>query len=329
MKKILHVNNPFLHSFPKNDVLSCICDIHPKLKLWLFNNCMNMYYNGDIIDFSGQVFFYNNIFFETQKLMRDIIKKLDIDIVNIMKLYLDENYYIYLYLNNKHIKCSVNYNSQDRLHDKFIYGYDDDKQVFLVGDYFDFKHFSFNEVKYDEISKAYYDIPENLYDLFNSMGINFFRLNQNSLFDLDAYKLDFNSIKFHLNDYITNKNKIFGVNTYDIIKSHITETKRLDSRGVSIHKDHNRVVIMFMEYLRDTFNLYDEETYLDFNNNSNKLEYLKFLFLKYNLTLNCSILEKIRNTIDEIIYNEKLLFNKLIAFLKNGEKRISSDLIYK
>lgn len=92
-----------------------------------------------------------------KKVPTDIIKDLNIDFITFCKVSIERNFYIFLPIDTSEITNYLNYKKDLIPHHIFIYGYDDEKNVFYCAEFFSFSNspYSFQTVTYQEMEAAY------------------------------------------------------------------------------------------------------------------------------------------------------------------------------
>lgn len=106
----------------------------------------------------NQIVFNNKPFYKWDYFKSKLVKinmKTNIQFVNSVKRYLLDNFYLYLFVNEKYIPNRLCYQKRNFIHDLCIYGFNDEKQVFLISAYNAEQQYSFEEVSYQNLYLSY------------------------------------------------------------------------------------------------------------------------------------------------------------------------------
>lgn len=170
MKKILPLHMPIIQHNPANAYLLSIIGDEQDEFAWIMNNFVNMRYNPYTYydDFFRNDMWYNCYHITETRFTQEFINQFSDDSFDIIKKLIDTGFYIYMYLNTRHIPI---YNQEkDRWHNAMLYGYDEETGIIYLADFFDGRSFSTGTCTIDEFRKSY-PYPENkegfYYDLWS------------------------------------------------------------------------------------------------------------------------------------------------------------------
>lgn len=200
--------------------------------------------------------FSRNIFIPPLKyynLCREMIKEAG-GIVNLIRWAIDREYYVSFFVDRKYIRASGC--DKSRIHETFVYGYDNDlKEVFLV-DYFRKKELKEYRCSYDEINQAYLKAGDFYYaedkeipivDVMLTKYITDYQYKENAEYiknSISAY-LSGSSIEGILDvrhtSFAPNATKHWGINSYEIFKKYIQllVKEKKQTRFVTVHHCHH------------------------------------------------------------------------------------------
>lgn len=196
MKKILQLQEPIIQHNPANAYLFSIIGNEPDEYAWIMNNFVNLRYNvyTQYDDFFRNDMWYNCYHITENRFTQEFINQIFTDYFEMVKNLIDRGYYIYLYLNTRYIPI---YNQKnDCWHNAMIYGYDEDKGLVYIADFFDGRSFGTGTCTVEEFKIAYPYPKEKdgfYYDLWNRA----FRKKKD-------YKFQFNirDLYIRLKDYV-------------------------------------------------------------------------------------------------------------------------------
>lgn len=230
---------------------------------WLMNNYTQMIYNNCQLDYMISGNYYHSCpFLNTQVIGRDILSRMDIDFVTLVTNSLDLGCYVMPIVNSVPISSFGHADKTHFPHQLFIYGYDDETELFYVGDFFQGGDFRLTTAPYEEVREAYYSLDVSKWgDLHYEIGIKLFRR-----VPCDYYGFNLNYYKRLLQDYVESVNsmtfqsagdtsKLYGQRAiYDYMRTNIDalfHDKWLDWRIFAVNVDHKNVLRIGHDYLWD------------------------------------------------------------------------------
>lgn len=306
-QKQLLISKPLVSCYPQHAFYLSILANQNEALPWIYFNYNNIFIDKNgFIDFIVKTpeYFLYPWFQGSQRLHKDIIKVMDINISDFLKKNIIENYYIWLHIDEFYLPVSAHYLKRHFHHAIFITGFDDEKNVFNVGGYYNLKGFSFKQVSFQDLKQAFVN-SNNTYD-FHSY-IHLIKLNENYQWE--------NDIKFNLE--LLKKNLINNINSSFDYSFYIEENYNLNhfnnlSTGISVYD----VLIDLLnkgliEDHRSLFVLYEHK----------KITNAKFIYLKNNRILNLS--DNIYNQLEEIERKSQII---LTLFLKFTISKKTTDI---
>lgn len=291
IKKLLVDENPPIktvngYAFP----FSIIGGHHHNYMPWVVSNFLNISYHPlhflkrvDRLCFRKSAYFFWSFFrFRIKFLLHKE------EIVSYLKRELDNERYISVLLNEYFIPGKSSYNKKNFLHDKYIYGYNDDLSVFYVLSIADKGIYKKHEISYENMRKAYCDY------FWNHCFFVF------ELKDYDFSKINSKKIRKQLCRYLS-KRKNYGINCYDLIITHFNSIKPNEAVNMLMLR-------MFKEHKNLLFLLDDS-----FAGVKQQFDALFYWCIKYNLNFDRSILERQVVKLQKMKVVEKLLIEAYLS----------------
>lgn len=264
------------------------------------------------------------------------------------------NYYINVNLNMYFIPLHKNYRKSHSPHKTLVYGYNYEKMIFNVADFYKDNLYTFAEISFSDIELSYRN-----FDLTNEISkklptdISMIKLKNDC-----HYTLDIQLFIERLKDYLSsinprNRYKIptnqsdksfceYGMNIYGVLQRYldlIIEDKPVfniyqnnEQRGIDIRNfytlcDHKKIIFLSLEHLyRNGYLNVEQEILKEFKNIKNETEIMYRMLLKYKINNNKAILEKIKTKLIIVSKKEKEI---LEIILKNVHIRTDHILYQK
>jgi hypothetical protein len=207
----------------------------------------------------------SNPFLDYEFLSWEIFNKMGIDIVPYVIKHIQCEYYFFGYVDEYYINDRVCYHKYHNPHDLFIYGYDDQKQIFYTMGYNSSGFYSSQEVSYADFSKAFAHNKQNKYLFYWTDKIHFLHRNDDSIYEMDS---DF--IFASLKSYMLGENvsdchkascnsipKIYDFDIYDKLIEYmpLSKTCYKDLRIPNLLYEHKKIMRMRFEYMLNNVEL--------------------------------------------------------------------------
>lgn len=334
-EKILNISYPPIATFFHVDIpLSIIYDdteTHP----WIFSNYTQLYSiqnisktNPCFIDFhhsiNGAFRFLELstcpwILFERIS-RKDVVNKW-FSVLDFIKEKINENKYIGITVNTQKIK---NYIGINTMHNLFIYGYSDKKNVLYSADHFVHGKYKFEEVNYNEFADSILFSYEDDLNWGNLEGVCIFSKIKRP--HKNIYKLDMRKVIHDLKSYLLKegfayKNDeyyVYGIECYDSLIYYYSLVSQFglscDVKGIYTEICHKTMMVLRLEFFQK--NGYDVEAFIDkFETIKNKLAITLNHTLKYSIKKEKNIIEKVINNLNEIKIEEVKVTGELIEKL--------------
>lgn len=341
---ILPVEKPWITTYPIFANPLSILQLYEKSHPWILNSFIQLVCNGgEALSFYD--FNYRTCpFLTVQKIKKSTINNINSNIIDFFKILLQDQQYIYLIINPKHINV---YNQKyDGRHDIFIYGYSDSKSVFYIADNFLMGKYSYGECTYDELVKSILFL-KNIYEGYLGFNSCIECISYNDDENYNKYYYDVNIIRLRdsLKAYLEGKviemwstqefrvarygekSFEFGVNCYQFIHKTIEQISFNSQNHIPIPSfyiiyDHKKHLLRIIQYL-NKHNIINGNIYIK------KLEEICNLALncvnlavKYSLNKNIKLLDKLHLYYSEIQSLEESIVSEIIISLNKALKAV-------
>lgn len=233
-------------------------------------------------------------------LSRDIAENIMVDFIDFVRSSIDAGYCVYTSINRNPIKI-YNTDATNLSHNPLIYGYDDEKKVFLVAEFFPRMVYSFKEIPYKEIEQGFWMFPQVIENHPHK------KTHLVKFYNNDVFHFSSESLRKKLQDHIESKNLFekfhqgyyrsgfilddtyseqfhFGLKYYDFLKKMVFEMENVYIRPFQLLVFRNYITKFRLEYLeRMGIHCRDKSS---INENFQKTEVLRNMVLKLNTTNN-------------------------------------------
>lgn len=198
-------------------------------------------------------------------------------------------------------------------HDYILFGYDDNQRIFKSAAYIKDRTYDYYDISYDDYYNA---VTKNQ---INKTGLNFKKINTRYepkinieliISDLENYCCINNSVSDSNTD-------IYGIKAFISFSNYIlTCEENLDLRFSRGYKEHHFIMFKRFQILKDLNYIKDEQLVRDYEKIYLKTEITHNLFIKYNLTMEKVLLEKISEIILSLVPIESELIKRIIENIK-------------
>lgn len=243
------------------------------------------------------------------------------ELINKVKQSIQQGYYVHLYLNHYFLKCSDTYQRANKFHDcATIFGYDDDKQEFIIGDNYYNGKYRIEKITYEEFlaarngAKGYpafrFRIKQELKLIDKEILIKLLHSYYYSDVTLNEFEINPNNIRLK-DDEVT-----CGLEYYNILKEQVVSfaTHKYEIRTFVVLCNHMMMYELIEKYLRRTRIHFDKEYVRKETKNlidiSNKM---KILYIKLSIKFNEEKKERLYEYICECMEAEKNILEYLIG----------------
>lgn len=278
-----------------------------------------------------------------KKIPTDLIKDLNIDFITFCKNSLRRDFYVFLPIETSEISNYINYKKKLIPHHIFIYGYNDDKEVFYCSEFFSFSElpYSFQMVSYQEMEAAYYKLQNmlknNEMEYESEEWLKDIQLLHSFTDYVDKFNINrvINGLQNYLNekDYSGNKNYIkdvyYGFAIYDLVVEYVNENLIRNSNASNDFDIRCFVLIFYRFHYMKLQTVFIKENYTIYNNDKQLFtdkysrieeEALRMLNLtiKYKISGEKNILVKVINYLEKIKKSDLVVTRKYIDYLSEN-----------
>ncbi len=274
-----------------------------------------------------------------KKVPIDIITDLGIDFITFCRTAIEKDFYIFLPIETFEVSNYINYKKKYRPHHIFIYGYNNEKEVFYCSEFFSFDKgiYSSETVTYREMEEAYYKLQTELESkvMLNEWAqwmkdiqlLHSFR-EYNDKFNIKRLILGLQNF-LEENDCYGNKNYIkdvfYGFAIYDLIIEYInnilkSSKSNFDIKSLSLIFYRFRYMKLQAQFIQENYSKYNQsiqsiiDSYWEMEEKSyNALK----LAIKFSISHEKNILNKVINLIEELKKNDYIVTINYIECLKN------------
>ncbi|WMJ86430.1 carbohydrate-binding protein [Anaerocolumna sp. MB42-C2] len=324
--KILPMKYPEITSYPHHANLLSILSYNEDKMSWFYNYYFQLaiYKEGDNrldfnIGYSINQFIKNCPYITHHGLSREFINKKCLSFSDFIIDSVNLGYYVYFVVDKFYIPAyGMNYHVQ---HDMLVYGYNTEKQTANIADFFKGGKYNYTECSFSEMEEAYF--AGNDLDWLD--GVILLKENSNGfIFNIDLLK---NYITDYLNSYNSNNRTViinnsltddkyaFGLSIYDILEKHIKKTSQgiFDIRPYHVLWDHKKYILLLIKYLFKNGMLKNADYFNKcFTLIEHKALMLRNLMLKYKISGNSLIIDKLINITRNLAQNEEQYLREML-----------------
>lgn len=338
MKKVLPVNKPLSTCYQFMAFPLAILSKREECEPWIFNNfiqaCFHKDYNNAPVPSYFYIFdFAINPWLQVQRLQRDIIKSMNINIIELIKNAIDMEYYVTLNVDEFYIPERIAYQKFHHTHDILVHGYDDETETLMVLGFNEKMSFEVTTVRYWEFQKAF----ENLDHIKNNCHQLFlYKYNPEG-----KYTFNIPLLIESLEDYLYSRNtsnkfsmvsepwvRAYGMECYDYLKCYLNDfligNAKFDIRYLHFLYEHKLFMRERIKFLIKNNFLEDEDLVEEYQGIVETAILFRDIMLKNREEVNPIAVKKIINHIDNLAKYEFNILEKILVQLK--EK--FSELLY-
>lgn len=336
---ILPVTPPLVTTYTHHAHFLSILSNYKCTYEWIMENYIQLYmYRDNYIPWGDFYFpathevrpFDTCKWISSQKIHRDLAVSKWGSIIDFIIEQINSNDYIHTMVNYYYVPLCDIYGKYHFCHDIFIHGYDMNKKILYVSDFFKGGKYSREEISFSDFSLAFsmYNCAGNDDYLFGK--INLYKFNNEYT---NKYRFSFsaviNSIKKYLlgdcleywsiYDYENNKNNTaFGIEVYSSIINYIKKTANngtdIDIRPLYLVYDHKSIMAARLKYLYkqgylDNFNYDNIERFTEI---ISKTRTVVNIIIKYNITKDKILIDRVVNTLNDVKKEEIEILSQLL-----------------
>jgi hypothetical protein len=338
LPKVLPVSKPFITSYSHHTAVLSIASTDEEYIPWFCSNYIQLCVTANPnfpadLDFFIPLKFEQNLpqcpFLDVQNIGMDFMDIAKMDIINLIKSSINNDYYIYIVLNSYYIP---HYNSDNPMfhHSILIYGYDENNKVIHAGDFYQNGIYEFKDIRETDILNAFknVDIKE-----FWWNGLKLIKRKKTT----KNYELDIECIKELLTEYCysIDSSKRYRSRYNEFVNPEYGEIKfglgsvysRLlfdlnilkekekgcyDARAIPVFAEHKKAMDLIIEHLISKKYLPGNENYKGI---LNEAMIVRNLFIRYKITEKRELLDSIYEKLVRLRDLESIVLKKIISQL--------------
>lgn len=247
-------------------------------------------------------------------------------LINNIKIFIDNNYYVTCRVDVSQLNGTRYAGRRLCLHGIMIFGYDDMKKTLDILDFDDRQAINLIKISWEDFVAAFTspDIPKSLGEKINNTIVLRKKKKAAYIFDLEILKI---GLRDYLDSYDSSRRysmilpsdekNTWGISTYGKIIEYLEENNQtLDLRLFQAFYEHKKVMFERFEYLERKEIFYiGEEILKALKDNMQEASTVKMMSLKYNMTGNLKIVERIIEKLKAIENKEKYLYVKILDLM--------------
>ena len=341
MRKVLPMKVPLIRSYANYAHIFSILDTHGENYYpWVYNHYVQLCVPDDYsifpVDYMVTRMYTNTPNFFTSRLERKMAVTIKSGILNFIRFAIDNGYYIFMMLEVSHIAAY----EWMRFHEPLLYGYDDEKEEIYFADTYMNGKYSEGIATYTEIVNATGDeLNWNTFHTTN-LGLDVMCMKYRDM--KEEFVFNKNTYIHFLNCYINQEDtynffgkipgvtrgdvtpNVCGIGIYNILQKHLQFVREdvnafIDKRGFYVILEHKKLLEKTMAFLlgecwKEVFPVEWQLVQEEVKNATICL----YLCLKYNVTQDVRILNRISEYAIILEQTEKSLFPNLIKIVENS-----------
>lgn len=340
MRKILDVTYPVITCHPATAGLMSILNNYSCTESWVYSNYIQFVggiraanvYGGESFDVAILPSYHaekNCPWILHSQLTRKTVKQFSDSIVDFIIKAIDEENYVYLVADQFYFSKTIAGKGNFHMpHDIFVYGYDIEKKLLYVGDFTfnESSKFEYETITFEEFEKGYNDITsEKDFFYYEKGGVALFSFYKKAKYSfniefvkeqlLELYDSSDKSEKFRCVENPFDRRR-YGFEVYDLLISFLgqpLEIYRGLTKSLGILQDHKVLMIRRIEYMANDGRILNyEKVLLEYKNILKKFNILVALSIKYSITMNRTIINKMIGILNDVREMEKRLIKDIL-----------------
>jgi len=340
---ILPVTFPAVSSFPAETYVLLILLNYSQTEDWIYNNFVNLYGYITNENFIYQAFTLDEIrkvcpFISLSELRnREFIEDNFNGIIQFIKKCIASGYYVTIQYDQYFLRHTLNYNRVHRMHELFIYGFNDEAEKFYVSDFFYNSKLSSQEVSFSELEESVKHVPSEIFgiDLLKFIDVNYEFNYDIFIKDLNDYLNSTRTVLCYEENCLTppeihrlsEGGYVFGISNYDLINKAFSQViDRGHDNGFgdiyyrilrSAHALYNHKVLMLerLKFLQKKGMQVNADSILNYERIVELCQTNRNLSIKYRVTRDASIVQKIINNYEIVKIEEERILRDLVNIL--------------
>ncbi|MEK5415724.1 hypothetical protein [Paenibacillus sp. FSL L8-0708] len=269
-------------------------------------------------------------FLDVNLVDKGLINKMGSTIIDSIIELINNNYYLFMVVEQKHIPGSYGFNKYSFPHDIMIYGYNLNREILYIADNFSGKY-QFSECSFTQFDLAYHTLDKARDRLDSKICLLKNRSDRFEEFDLMrvvdsiyGYWKSSSPEQRSSNWSSAFDGCVKGIESYEVVKEYLNLLSKgevkYDIRPFHSLWEHKKIMIMRLEYMQRNGLLKTDHTILNSYKNIEQMSLiLRNLILKYNLTQDHSILTRMSSEVDKIVFDEHKIIPAILNNIQNPE----------
>lgn len=330
-EKKLEITTPDINVYPIFANPLAIMQCHQETREWILCNFIQLCSNSlalNFYDFNYKFCPYLKI----QRISKEYLKKMDINVVQFIINSISAGYYIYLLVRRNEIRA-YKFESEERrkqdtfAHDMLVYGYDINQQVFYIADNFIDGKYSFQKCTFQELEAAINNIERNYEPRLGFKG----NIELIEFYNEEPQSFNLQRVLDSLHDYVSSKPTnlwntmefrnvygelkwYFGLQCYDYMLKRV-ECMNIDNiyiQDFHLMWEHKKHLKRIISYLIEKKYISDKMAITQLDSIEKQALIARNLVLKYSISGKESIKGDIIRIYSQMAVDEKELIVSLI-----------------
>lgn len=320
---ILDWTRPFITSFPQHANLFSIISNNPSSFPWIYNHYIQLRINQKACHTANLDFCTGDNwemikrcpFLDVYSQPLSKINNTYSSIIDFIIESIDLGLYVILPIDWFYINLSDAYHKWHINHDLLCFGYDAEKEILHVADFFTNLQYNHYICTYKEIRNSYENIDFSRYCIINSIYTLKLHLNQPYKFDvelfsvlLDDYLLSRNSNKHFYpvknQDFLDEQSFSYGISIYEelvhLLTCHLSSKHKIPIRPFHVLYDHKILLEHTFSYLSQEGFYLSDDSISAFHQLVKKALVIRDKLIKYNITGKTNIINECINKLIDI-----------------------------
>lgn len=236
-----------------------------------------------------------------------------LNLIEFIKYMLSDDNYITGGYDEYYIPNKIAFDNFHFSHDYILFGYDDNKRIFKSAAYLKDGTYNYYDIAYSDYYNA---VTKNQ---ISKTGLNFKKINTQyePILNIDKIISDLEDY-CGINNSVTNSNNdIYGLEALVSFSEYVLNRKgKLDARLSRGYAEHHFIMFKRCQILKKLNYIKDEQLVKDYEKIYLKTKTIHSLFIKYNITTEDILLERIAKLILSLVPIEHELIKRIIEAIK-------------
>lgn len=256
------------------------------------------------------------------------------DICKILTENLENNNYVFVFLDHFYISKSSSFQLRHFIHDvTLIYGFDSDRKIFFCADNFSEGKYLPAEVTYDEFKNAWENVLDTAksnivvfkYDTsVNDRQLDFYNIflvmqdyldsSTDHIIEMNPDFLTDNIFGFSHGQKCTFETCVLGIKIFEWLLEYLGNEETLDLRPLHLLINHQEILLCLMKCVRQRKRIPDIQRYLEvLCGQKRNCEIARNMAIKYNMSPDQKTDKRIQNIVARVYDQEKAFYCELLS----------------